>query len=302
MARYPARGKVEHNFAVLDKEGLHLNFPEKLPITIGEFKIDKSPNFEHYLEDLGWIEARPSNKPDWEYPMSYLYIETIFDIGDKEDPFNKADNIFEQVEAMLRLYNTGGIYIRLYDIWHIKDDKHERMIIFRVAPDRPEPPRIGLQGDYPLNDEILIGFQTYFSEYWDIVSSRQKNLWSAIYRFNSSYERRTIEDRLIDLMIAMEALYGEREYHRYKIPLRCSCLLFPPGEERKDNFRFIKDLYDDRSRLLHGDITDLSGVTTFEVNRFEDLVRKSIQKFMDIFKEGKPIPDGSQLDDMLFFT
>ncbi len=147
-----------------------------------------------------------------------------------------------------------------------------------------------------------MSFQTYFSEYWGIVSSRQKNLWSAIYRFNSSYERRTIADRLVELMIAMEALYGDKEYHRYKIPLRCSCVLFPPGEERKDNFKFIKDLYDDRSRLLHGDITDLSGVTTFEVNRFEVLVRSSIQKFMDIFKERKLIPDGPQLDDMLFFT
>lgn len=302
MARYLVRGKVEHNFAVLDKKGLHLYFPEKLPLSIGEFKIDRSPNFKQYLEELGWIEASEHKKPDWNYPMSYLYIETIFDIGDKEDPFEITDNTFEQIEAMLRLYHTGGIYIRLHDIWHIKGDKYERMIIFRIAPDRPEPPRIGLQGDYPLSDEILVGFKTYFSEYWDIVSSRQKNLWNAIYRFNSSYERRKIEDRLVELMIAMEALYGDQEYHRYKIPLRCSCLLFPLGEERKDNFKFIKDLYDDRSRLLHGDITDLSGITAFEVNRFEDLVRKSIQKFMDMIKEGVPIPNGPQLDEMLFFT
>jgi len=302
MAKYLARGKVEHEFAVLDKKGIHVNFPEKLPITIGEFRIARSPNFEHYLRELGWIAAKQSNKPDWEYPMSYLYVETVFDIEDKGDPFDKADNILEQLEAMFRLYHTGGIYIRLHDVWHINEDKRERMVIFRVAPDRPEPPRIGLQGDYPLNDEVLIGFQTYFSKYWGIVSGRQKNLWSAIYRFNSSYERRTIEDRLVELMIAMEAIYSDKEYHRYKIPLRCSCLLFPPGEERKGNFKFIKDLYDDRSKLLHGGITDLPGVTTFEVNRFEDLVRRSIQKFMDIFKEGKPIPDGPQLDDILFFT
>ncbi len=156
MTKYLARGKVEHNFAVLDKGGLHLNFPEKLPITIGELKIARSPNFEHYLEDLGWTKAKPSNKPDWEYPMSYLYVETVFDIEDQEGPFDKADNILEQLEAMFRLYHTGGIYIRLRGIWHVKDDKHERMPIFRVSPDRPEPPRIGLQEDYPLNDELLM--------------------------------------------------------------------------------------------------------------------------------------------------
>lgn len=302
MSGYLTRGKIEHNFAVLDKDGLHLIFPEKLPMTIGEFRIARSPNFEHYLQKLGWIEAEPSSKPDWDYPMSYLYVETEFDIRDKEDPFERADNILEQLEAMFRLYRTGGIYIRRHDIWHIEDDKRESMVIFRVAPDRPEPPRIGLQGDYPLNDEVLTGFQTYFSKYWGIVSGRKKNLWSAIYRFNSSYERHTIEDRLVELMIAMEALYGDKEYHRYKIPLRCSCLLFPAGEERKDNFKFIRGLYDDRSKLLHGGIAELPGVTKFEVDRFEDLVRRSIQEFTDISKEGKPIPSGSQLDDMLFFT
>lgn len=298
MERYLVRAKLEYNFP-LPPEGDHRSvFPNELPITIGQFKIDRSPNCEHYLENLGWVdEAR--GQPDWQFPISFLYVETALEVAQHKDALIKSDNVFEQLEALFRLYSKGGIYIRRHEIWEITEEGPELLIMLRYHPMKPEPSRFDLHGDYPLYDELLKEFNVYYAKYWDIISERPHPLWNAIYRFSLSYEEHTDNDRLIDLMVAMEALYGDYEYHRYKIPLRCACLLFPRGGDRKSNFKLIRDIYDKRSRILHGDAL-APVVSKSEIEQFEQLARISIQKFLDMYKDGKRISSGSELDDLLF--
>ncbi|MFQ6122616.1 MAG: hypothetical protein ACE5LA_06120 [Dehalococcoidales bacterium] len=299
MEQYLVRGKLEYNFPIPATGDQHSVFPNELPIIIGVFKIDRSPNCEHYLENLGWLdEAR--GRPDWQFPISFLYVETTLEVTQHKDASLISDNVFEQLEALFRLYCKGGIYIRRHEVWKIREGSPELLITFRYHPMKPEPSRLDLHGDYPLHDELLKEFSAYYANYWDIISERPHPLWNAIYRFSLSYEEHTDNDRLIDLMVAMEALYGDYEYHRYKIPLRCSCLLFRLGEERKANFKLIKDIYDKRSRILHGNALS-PVVSKSEIEQFEDLVRMSVHKFLDMYKDGKRISSGSELDDLLFF-
>ena len=70
----------------------------------------------------------------------------------------------------------------------------------------------------------------------------------ALSRFNSSYERRELVDRLIDLVIALEALFGEQgDSLSLKVASRCACWLYPPGQERWDAFVAVRDMYRKRS-------------------------------------------------------
>ena len=79
---------------------------KQLPIEFGHFRLDWSPNSEFYLMDLGWIE--PDSKgdlhPDWEYPISLLYVESEMEGQSGQHPESAADDTLEQLEAMLRLF------------------------------------------------------------------------------------------------------------------------------------------------------------------------------------------------------
>ncbi|MBK8127634.1 MAG: hypothetical protein IPK53_01470 [bacterium] len=74
----------------------------------------------------------------------------------------------------------------------------------------------------------------------------------ALRRFNAAYQRREIEDRLIDEAIVLEAtlLPTERDELSYRLALRGAALLrnhFKPSE----TFRLLKALYDTRSEFVH---------------------------------------------------
>ena len=52
--------------------------PLRLPVNVGPFQLDRSPNAEHYLAEIGAIDPEQLGRdhPDWEYPVSFLYVES----------------------------------------------------------------------------------------------------------------------------------------------------------------------------------------------------------------------------------
>jgi hypothetical protein len=72
-------------------------------------------------------------------------------------------------------------------------------------------------------------------------------------RFGGSFEKLGDEDRLIDYMIALEALVGrESEAISYRIPLKLSTLVGTSPLERARIFEVLKRAYSLRSGLAHG--------------------------------------------------
>jgi len=278
---------------------------KQLPIEFGPFRLDWSPNSEFYLMDLGWLEPdyKGDLHPDWEYPVSLLYVETKVEVQSGQHPESAADDILEQLEAMLRLFQEGDVCLRRHEyVWDLREGTPKVAIFIRHRPIKAEPATLYRRGAYRMDDETLGKFVYFFNCYWHIIHQASQPLYNAVFRFSSSYERRTLADRLTELMIAMEVLFGDYEYHRYKIPLRCACMLYPLGEARKGAFKTIRELYDDRSRILHGDELELGTKCTEDrVNQFEEHVRRSILKFLELHKSGHPITSGTQLDDLLFF-
>lgn len=280
-----------------------------LPIDIGPFRFALSPNALYYSAQMGWFQDHdfPSlddPHPHQDYPNSIVYVETKVEADTGSNVEEQADRTFDQLEALLRLFSPGEIFLRrnISVGIPIGDDDLVWGAFIEYRPITPRPEPLYQRDPYRFDDETLGRLHDFFDLYWPVICQAHQPINNALYHFSSSYERRTETDRLIELMISMEALFGDREYHRYKIPLRCSCMLYPRGSQRRQAFTSIKKLYDARSRIIHGDTTELGADLEVEVKGFEEHVRRSILRFLELHNDGLCNLSGNQLDDLLFLT
>jgi hypothetical protein len=133
----------------------------------------------------------------------------------------------------------------------------------------------------------------------------------ALRRFNQIYGRIGAEDRLIDSMIAFEALYlndteaQERGEMRFRLALRVAQFLREQNQ-RKTLYREIRSAYDMRSSIVHGDAYQAPKVdgtvipVEAFVSRVENYLRESLIKFLKIAQEPNAKKKLVSWDDLLF--
>lgn len=303
---YLVRAQLEFDWEFEDKGNRReLRRPHRLPVTFGPFKVDQSPNFEFHLLDLGWLEpdTKEGLHPDWEYPVSLLYVESRLEVPEGSHPQAWVDETLEQLEMLFRLFQPGNIHIRRHGfMWHLTETKPKLSLFFRYHPPKAEPAPLYDQGPYRLDDTALTKFVDFFNSYWGIVQRKPPLIYTALYRFSASYERRTLADRLTELVIALEALFGDdgADSVTYKIALRCASWIYSPGEARAKAFETIKRIYSDRSRIVHGRKLD-SEYSNQEIQHLEDHLRQALIRFLEEHRKGNIISSGKQLDALLFF-
>lgn len=112
----------------------------------------------------------------------------------------------------------------------------------------------------------------------------------ALSRFHDYFGRTNEADGLLDLVIALEALFsGGDQKIRYGLSLRCSYFLEPDFQKRKQIFDRLRDIYDVRSFIVHGrpgvprrwqklQGGDFDTSFALMVDDAEDYVRQSIRK------------------------
>ena len=97
-------------------------------------------------------------------------------------------------------------------------------------------------------------------------------------RFDSSYDRLQEEDRLLDLWIALEALFapdGQRGEITYKVSRRIPFALSDERGRRVEISNLVKRSYDARSKIVHGDLVpDLKSI----VDETEDVLRNALRR------------------------
>lgn len=93
-----------------------------------------------------------------------------------------------------------------------------------------------------------------------IGRSKEKSLDTALRRLGFATERIGPEDKLIDAMIAFEAMIlsdagvpQERGELRFRLSLRVAHLLGGSSEQKERNFDIMRKAYDLRSKVVHGD-------------------------------------------------
>lgn len=134
---------------------------------------------------------------------------------------------------------------------------------------------------YTLTETELVEFRSFWNRLNKMYSRQHASLSVAIRRFNYAYERDEIEDKLVDYMIAFEALFfkeGEVGEFSHKLSVRVARFLEQKYDRRYTIWQNMKAFYDKRSKILHGEKVDLSDVF---VNAVEDYLRRSIRLFLE---------------------
>lgn len=206
-------------------------------------------------------------------------------VTDKDKDYHEIHNIMLNAVLALRLLKGGGVRGR--SLFHILlSDK--RQLTSRSW--EPEPDfELPIGSMYALNFEEIPELKRLLQKILHTDFGRQRNLRLACKRFQRVYDESDAEDKLIDIVIAFEALFrgggkGNLPIGQ-KIAIAGSTLIAKNDEERAEIRHFLAKAYSLRSSMVHGDEIEEPIVMNGEhlwleefVNRLEDYLRKSIRK------------------------
>ena len=241
--------------------------------------------------------------PDPQFPMSLLYLEYRYACADNQNPTKHADDALDRCERLLRLFQPGEVSVFRHGPWRIAADGGlTPLLSFDFRPVKLPIEGLHDYGSYPLTDATLGSLVQFVELYWPVlgkIEKTKKGLQTAISRFSSSYEKRGLADRMIDLVIALEALFGDGEAGgiAYKVAMRGACWLHATEEERCAAFDTIKQLYGIRSKVVHGSLG--RNLTSKQVNELESMVRSGLRKFLVWQVQQAKTPGGKEIDRLI---
>jgi hypothetical protein len=136
-------------------------------------------------------------------------------------------------------------------------------------------------------------FKNFYKIIRDARNSDYKFLNMAINRFNYAYERKRQEDKLIDYMVAFEALFmKETQELRHRLSVRIAKFLKGKYDERKELSSKFKKIYDIRSKIVHGNTINPKNLEKLEVESLNELIseveeqlRVSIKKIINLIDQ-----------------
>jgi len=200
----------------------------------------------------------------------------------------KEENLTPHIERIitaLRLFKKGSVQysavLRYPKVWRTfwHSSGHRRVIHGPL---------------YILTNNDVEELKAFWSRFKSLNIQNFPFLGVAIRRFNFSYDRRLLEDKLIDFITAFEALFlkGVERELSYRLALRCAYFLGKDEEERKKIFEILKGAYDARSKIVHGEpiesksfnkiINKLNLKSFAELSmQVEEYLRESIKMFLD---------------------
>jgi len=146
---------------------------------------------------------------------------------------------------------------------------------------------------FKLQEHEVEEFSSFFREY-DLPEISNINF--AIDYFDKSYiEPYSPRDSFLDIMICLEILFlkGTQQELTYKLAMRIAHLLGKNVYDRSEIFKFIKEAYSLRSKIVHGG--DTRSLDEEYLFRVRDIARQSIKYFLKNIK----IWSGTELDKVV---
>jgi hypothetical protein len=164
-----------------------------------------------------------------------------------------------------------------------------------------EPHRYTLRRDEEQTVARYLGALLHFRPR---LANLQPTLRRAIATAGDYYEghhrRAKLEDRLIDVAIALEALFSPKEKTelRFRISHRAALLLGRDAAERQEIGRFLRTIYDGRSALVHEGASPFTPrqmkgkekparLSSDDLRRAGDLVRQAILRLAVLYLRGE---------------
>jgi hypothetical protein len=168
------------------------------------------------------------------------------------DHFARAQMIAETFVLACRIYGMESVG---YD--HIRQQPHNPIRQLSKSSLSPILGGTHLTGVWSLDGDE----GKRVTKHWESIRKMESNprFQLAIRRFGAANQRSTFDDQLIDLWIALEAIFagpGKSEV-TYKVSTRMARLLGNSLEERSGLHRRYSKAYDLRSRIVHGSTEEL---------------------------------------------
>jgi hypothetical protein len=140
----------------------------------------------------------------------------------------------------------------------------------------------------------------------DESSNLRKQIDVAMEFFSSSSSQKDEAQRLIHLMVALEALYSPSDQMElsYRIRQFASQAIGTTPEERRSINLFLKEIYGVRSKLVHGslnikDYYDDTLITSEQNAELSSIVRKGILRLFVLFLRGRNnLKESNKLDSI----
>lgn len=140
---------------------------------------------------------------------------------------------------------------------------------------------------YKLDEQEAEEFVAFWENIGEYLGEAPESYRIAINKFSTSFKRRNENDRLLDSVIALEAMYlksSETQEMSYRLAQRGALLLSETKEESKGVQKILRDSYNQRSNLVHGSSTEVDHDSVLELH---ELTRKSLSKFLQLHADGE---------------
>jgi len=238
-------------------------------LKIRRMKMEENQRLMNDLRDTGFM-------PVEEVRFDKFCIELQLDVMkhfESWDPtaaeLEAPSNIVARLVGSLRLFKAGDVRYNVINVAAVSDVPH--LIGANML--------VGHYRGFVGNSYVLD--QTELTEFLSLRKLLTESTIPkvALTRFELAYDREQSEDRMIDYIISLEALFlrGEFSEMTHKLSLRVAKLLEATLDDRQRVYKEVKKLYGERSAIVHGGST---GPSHENLQRLEEIVRDSIKQLL----------------------
>lgn len=276
-----------------------LNFQSNLQsINIDDnIKIEKITTTSGIMDFMGWSKNQYDAYVEREKEIIFRH-HFVFMITEKikKEAQNchlsnspTAYSMMENLLTTLRLYKSGDVSTS--DLFYSRQSEFFTSVGLGYSWISATPFLYTFGNGYLLTGEEIpdfIKFRIKINNFITISKNFNHILLSLRY-FNSTYRAiDQYDDRLIDCITSLEALFKIDSELAFKLAYRISYLLSKSDKERMEIFSDIKKFYNTRNHLVHG--SSLNENDKRNINNVEKLVnyaRRCIIAFINLTLEGK---------------
>lgn len=219
-----------------------------------EPKMEIHPISQANLIELGRTDtfARPGLGGGEDIPRTDWWIceATLSNPRGTAIGFNKMHDVGELVALAFRAFKSGGLSYGFATSQIVGAFGRAGMI----RGGRLNKISTGACG-YTLSSAEIPRFRSFWQKFRDVMGAEQHYLQVPIRRLRSAGTRSQMEDALVDYVVGLEALLGteeERTELGYRFRIRGSVLLARSRNDRKEYLGSLRNLYDLRSKIVHG--------------------------------------------------
>lgn len=203
----------------------------------------------------------------------------------------KIKERFEKFLFALKIFHHGdvqfgGIYYKESENWEVKPT-----ICISSEPVLSKP-----KIKYSLETESFSekDFKKFLNDFSKINLTKGKHVFlgRSIKRFSQSLENENTLDRIVDFIICLESLYSSNEQQlSFRFAMRVAIVLGQTPRQKLMLQEFILQIYDLRSKIVHGDELpkiELDGKEidlNYCIENLEKIARNSIHIFLDLIND-----------------